>query len=369
MSDHFVLLWSDILRSSINEHKVHVKWGWVTILLMCDKEGNFRCTAANLARVANMPVGQAEDALVELSKPDPYSTSQKDEGRRIVSVGQNLWHIVNYKEYRQRASYQRDLEQGRIRQQRFRDKGRNGDVTVPNDEALSDRDTVLQGVTPVVVGVGVGVDVCDVKKKGIVKGKKQRGWIKPVAFEVDVYLEERGETRFSGSEFIDANEAKGWLVGNTKTPMKDWKASVRTWITNRNRKGEAQRGPPPKQVVEDAEALEETMKHILKHSNALLILRGLTDAESMIIRPAAKELAKLADSDMPKGLMEQKFYDVHDAMMEDILHSLDEDDLMQLEAHCPAQVQFETFARKTLQKRFSIPDPMEYEFSPQDVPA
>jgi cytochrome c553 len=88
-----------------------------------------------------------------------------------------------------------------------------------------------------------------------------------------------------------------------------------------------------------------------------------------MVNGTSQRLEALSESDMPKGLMEQRFYDIHDEMMEDILHSLDEDDLMQLEAHCPTQVKFETWARKSLQKRFSIPDPMEYEFSPQDVPA
>ena len=31
---------------------------------------------------------------------------------------------------------------------------------------------------------------------------------------------------------MDANDAKGWLVGTTKTPMKDWRAVIRTWKRN-----------------------------------------------------------------------------------------------------------------------------------------
>ena len=33
-------------------------------------------------------------------------------------------------------------------------------------------------------------------------------------------------------DFIDTNKSKGWKVGTTKTPMKDWKAVVRTWHRN-----------------------------------------------------------------------------------------------------------------------------------------
>ena len=111
------------------------------------------------------------------------------------------------------------------------------------------------------------------------------------------------------------------------------------------------------------------MKHILKHAGTLSKLAITNEAKRDILVIAADDLNRLVESDMPKGLMEQRFYELHDAMMEDILHSLDEEDLMQLEAHAPPQVKFETWARKHLQERFKIPDPMEYAFSTQDVPA
>ena len=62
-------------------------------------------------------------------------------------------------------------------------------------------------------------------------GKREKPslkFIKPSFGEVKEYCEER-KNGIDPQRFIDTNEAKGWLVGTTKTPMKDWKAAIRTW--------------------------------------------------------------------------------------------------------------------------------------------
>ena len=49
---------------------------------------------------------------------------------------------------------------------------------------------------------------------------------KPTVEEVKAYCDER-QNGINPEHFIDFYESKGWRVGNQ--PMKDWKASVRTW--------------------------------------------------------------------------------------------------------------------------------------------
>lgn len=51
-------------------------------------------------------------------------------------------------------------------------------------------------------------------------------FVKPTAEEVRAYCAERGN-RVDAQAFVDFYEAKGWKVGSS--PMKDWKAAVRTW--------------------------------------------------------------------------------------------------------------------------------------------
>lgn len=52
---------------------------------------------------------------------------------------------------------------------------------------------------------------------------------KPTLEEVEEYCKERGNS-VNPQNFIDFYESKGWKVG--KSPMKDWKACVRTWEKN-----------------------------------------------------------------------------------------------------------------------------------------
>ena len=54
-------------------------------------------------------------------------------------------------------------------------------------------------------------------------------FIKPNVEEIESYCKERNNN-VDAQQFFDYYESKGWKVG--KSPMKDWKASVRTWEKN-----------------------------------------------------------------------------------------------------------------------------------------
>lgn len=56
--------------------------------------------------------------------------------------------------------------------------------------------------------------------------KKRKVFKKPTLEEVQAYCKER-KNSVDAQRFIDFYESKGWKVGTS--PMKDWKASVRTW--------------------------------------------------------------------------------------------------------------------------------------------
>lgn len=60
---------------------------------------------------------------------------------------------------------------------------------------------------------------------------------KPTIEEIEKYCEERNNN-VDATTFYDFYESKGWKVGST--PMKDWKACVRTWESkNKNSRKEA----------------------------------------------------------------------------------------------------------------------------------
>lgn len=56
-------------------------------------------------------------------------------------------------------------------------------------------------------------------------------FIKPNLDEVTHFCKERNNG-IDAQYFIDSNEAKGWVIGKNRTPMKDWKATIRTWERN-----------------------------------------------------------------------------------------------------------------------------------------
>jgi len=62
--------------------------------------------------------------------------------------------------------------------------------------------------------------------------KKQNKLFKPPDInQVNAYLNERCSSHINGQNFIDHHQARGWVMSN-RQKMKDWKAAVRTWISN-----------------------------------------------------------------------------------------------------------------------------------------
>jgi len=84
----------------------------------------------------------------------------------------------------------------------------------------------------------VGICSSKEKEKDKDKGEKERDkeksatasspsrFHKPTVDEVRTYIQESGY-HVNPNDFVNFYSSKGWLVG--KSPMKDWKAAVRTW--------------------------------------------------------------------------------------------------------------------------------------------
>ena len=70
------------------------------------------------------------------------------------------------------------------------------------------------------------LDIKETTTNVVVKKKRQK-FEKPTKQQVDDYCRELKVT-FDSEKFIDYYESKGWYVG--KSPMKDWKATVRNWL-------------------------------------------------------------------------------------------------------------------------------------------
>lgn len=105
-------------------------------------------------------------------------------------------------------------EQNRIRQQRYRD---NQKLLLE----LKDKEEK---------------EIIDIKNKDIEESNVKRNvtpkrFTKPTIKQVSEYCKER-KNNINAEQFYDHYESVGWKVG--KNPMKDWKASVRTWERRNN---------------------------------------------------------------------------------------------------------------------------------------
>lgn len=89
---------------------------------------------------------------------------------------------------------------------------------------------LLPGVTECYTDIDKELDKeLDIKETttNVVVKKKRQKFVKPTKQQVDDYCRELKVT-FDADKFIDYYESKGWYVG--KSPMKDWKATVRNWL-------------------------------------------------------------------------------------------------------------------------------------------
>lgn len=119
-----------------------------------------------------------------------------------------------------------------------------GDTTVYDTirDNTGDTNTVTDTVT--VTDTGVPVELGTENKENTPNGVKKkvaaataapvapqqadkaRRFIRPSVEEVRAYCTERGNA-VNAESFVDFYASKGWRVGNS--PMKDWRAAVRTW--------------------------------------------------------------------------------------------------------------------------------------------
>lgn len=61
------------------------------------------------------------------------------------------------------------------------------------------------------------------------KQSKRKVFIKPTIEEIDEFCKEHNY-QVDAERFFNYYESKGWVVG--KSPMKDWRSAVRTWVSN-----------------------------------------------------------------------------------------------------------------------------------------
>lgn len=133
-------------------------------------------------------------------------------------------------------------------------KKKANDERTASEPQANDERTASENEQYVSVSVSVSDSVSESEKK---KEKRSRAaFVKPTLEEVAEYCRER-KNNISPEAFVDFYDSKGWKIG--KEPMKDWKASVRTWEKRESReppKAQPRQQAPPKGQYKDQRAYD-----------------------------------------------------------------------------------------------------------------
>lgn len=95
----FTKLVPEIVMSSIWNESPEVRCVWIAMLATKDENGYVRGNAASLARLANVSLESAKEAIEKFQLPDPESNTPDNDGRRIQAVPGG-WFVLNHALYR-----------------------------------------------------------------------------------------------------------------------------------------------------------------------------------------------------------------------------------------------------------------------------
>jgi hypothetical protein len=262
-----------ILYSSIWDESDQVRILWITMLSACDKNGFVSAAVPGLSNAARLSIPKTEKALAVLMAPDPNDKSGVDEGRRVRKI-EGGFEIVNYEHYCNLNNHERTKLLARERQRRRRagltkschgvcvtkrDKRDSNDCHDNETETETESESEKKVPSPTPPKGGA-------KKK---KARKRVGPNKPEAYEeLRAYGLEIGLPRDECMGCWDWWESAGWI--RKAGPVRDWKATVRSWKDNWKKK--LNKGPTLQ--AQSVEAIKHTtdntdaeLNRILKNDN------------------------------------------------------------------------------------------------------
>ena len=158
------------------------------------KRGQFVTSLPNLAKQTSLSVQQVRTALAHLKSTGEITDSSTSKFRVIT--------VVKYDQYQQDNRQNNSQSTGEQQASNRQSTGEQQQYNNNNKET---------------------------KKK---RNNLSILFIKPTVEDIEKYCDEKGIFGFDAQKFIDYYDSNGWKVG--RNPMKDWRATVRTWVRNDN---------------------------------------------------------------------------------------------------------------------------------------
>jgi hypothetical protein len=132
-------LFTKILDSSIWLESTTTRIVWLTMIAMMDETGFVQLAAVgNVAARARVSLSAAEAAMKTLESPDPSSSDQDHEGRRLERMPGG-WMVLNAPKYRAMVTRVTIQAQTRERVRRFREKRKSNAALTPSESESDTR--------------------------------------------------------------------------------------------------------------------------------------------------------------------------------------------------------------------------------------
>ena len=168
----------------------------------------------------------------------------------------------------------------RERVARFRDRVGNGECNAP--------------VTPYILDTRSKIQETRYTKD---KNNFSKRFQKPTASQIEEYAQTI-DFSLDGSHFYDYYESKGWKIGNT--PMKDWRAAVRTWKRNGNSRVAAE--PARTSVLPNHVIREQERNHLEIEKQIAEEVTFNLDLQMAKLHPKFQEIEKEARKRLPTNI-------------------------------------------------------------------
>jgi hypothetical protein len=149
MSDMYNKIFTKILDSSVWLEPTSTRIVWITFIAAMDETGFCPFAAVgNVAARARVTEEEAKKAIKALEGPDPESSDQDNEGRRLERVPGG-WLVLNAPKYRALVTKVNIQEKVRERVRRFREKKKSGNASVTEcNDSVMQSEAVSGSVTP-----------------------------------------------------------------------------------------------------------------------------------------------------------------------------------------------------------------------------
>jgi hypothetical protein len=216
MSEQYTKLAQRIVYSSLWGEDSDTCKVWVTLLALKDSDGIVRQNITGIARLANLPIQKVQEAFEKFKNPDPLSTSQKEEGRRIIPH-EGGWFVVNHSDYRElgwsdeKKRYEAD-KKARYRKRREERAAAGATAPPPHEEKPL--------LTPEPAPLPPPAE----------KGNKPPPppkFTPPTREELNLAAAKIGLPDLQVDKFVNFYASKGWMVGKNK--MKSWQHALANW--------------------------------------------------------------------------------------------------------------------------------------------